>query len=175
MWKLPVFSAYSFIISSFQKNLIVWKPTIILNFPRNVSKFQKNLIVWKLISTASGSSFSIVSEELNSVETLYQGRICCGIPDGFQKNLIVWKLECCPECAYYAFRVSEELNSVETKSFAGTSRTTSCTVSEELNSVETSESDESITLAKRFQKNLIVWKRDSFVSSFFKSSSFRRT
>ena len=57
----------------------------------------------------------IVSEELNSVETFDRGESVKILSILFQKNLIVWKHEIGIEALALHSEVSEELNSVETR------------------------------------------------------------
>ena len=72
---------------TFQKNLIVWKPT---NMSSNIEArraFQKNLIVWKLSSTTVDMRWLlIVSEELNSVETTKYGLYTKIMNTGFRRT-----------------------------------------------------------------------------------------
>ena len=64
------FLVFVFLLSSFQKDLIVWKLLAMVGLIYIKTQFQKDLIVWKLPKTEYEIVREVeVSEGLNSVET----------------------------------------------------------------------------------------------------------
>ena len=93
MWKPPSRVGFLIVITSFQKDLVVWKHIYQkqLHFsPRQL--FQKDLVVWK---HSYGDVFSIGENQ-------------------FQKDLVVWKPDESGDERLRYLAVSEGLSSVET-------------------------------------------------------------
>ena len=137
----------------FQKNLIVWKLRRYAgtrNNPRIVSE-ELNSVETLLLRHIVLAQFW-VSEELNSVETVVDSHISLSNPSRFQKNLIVWK-------RFIRFRrrfiaLSFQKNLIVWKRIQDQCRR-----------------DEK----SWFQKNLIVWKPLTMISALMGLKSFRRT
>ena len=97
-----------------------------------------------------------VSEELNSVETHFS-HLLFRVVGLFQKNLIVWKRSWMSALSVLSLVFQKNL--IVWKQYLTTRKWNIDTkVSEELNSVETRASDTGCEGTARFQKNLIVWK-----------------
>ena len=162
-------------VSSFQKNLVVWKLISLTTFPIIPSQFQKNLVVWKLyIALPALGDFFPVSEELSSVETTKSTHLPSTSISPFQKNLVVWKLR----------SRGGQCTSIECFR-----RTQQCGNEDWIKNLKMEEKQfqKNLVVWKllfvqillyfkyEFQKNLVVWKHESRSRASSQDMSFRRT